>query len=98
MGTAVRDNGTAPADGRRGLRHFSVDDPGRPRSSAIGTSKRVVTTVIAPEVVRPPTRRGVVDRPGRNSPTRVACGRTQQHYDAAAPPVPDLTPVQENRD
>ena len=25
-------------------------------------------------------------------------GRTQQHYDAAAPPVPDLTPVQENRD
>jgi hypothetical protein len=22
----------------------------------------------------------------------------QQHYDAAAPPVPDLTPVQENRD
>src|SRR5450759_3503770 len=79
-------------------RHFSVDDPGRPRRSAIGTSRRVVTTVIAPEVVRPPTRLGVVDRPGRNSPTRVACGLTQQHYDAAAPPVPDLTPVQENRD
>src|SRR5450759_3125871 len=79
-------------------RHFSVDDPGRPRRSAMGTSRRVVTTVIAPEVVRPPTRLVVVDRPGRSSPTRVACGRTQQHYGAAAPPVPDQTPVQENRD
>ena len=53
-------------------RHFSVDDPGRPRRSAMGTSRRVVTTVIAPEVVRPPTRREVVDRPGWSSPTGVA--------------------------
>src|SRR5664280_2429304 len=50
-------------------RHFSVDDPGRPRRSAMGTSRRVVTTVTAPEASET-IRRGVrvVDGPDWSSP------------------------------
>jgi hypothetical protein len=71
-------------------RNFLVDDPGRPRRSAIGTSKRVVTTVTAPDGSGT-IRRGVsvVGWPGLETlqPGR-PCEPAQQHYDAAAPPVP----------
>ena len=54
-------------------RHFSVDDPGRPRRSAMGTSRRVVTTVTAPEASET-IRRGVrvVDGPGLELSSRGA--------------------------
>jgi hypothetical protein len=79
-------------------RNFLVDDPERPRRSAIGTSKRVVTTVTAPEASET-IRRGVrvVDGPDWTSPAGAPVRTRPAALRRGGSPGSQPDPVRENR-